>query len=145
MEMQPVQPVVAPVQRPLFIHLWWARFSILLVAAVLAAFATIATYRYTATPAAPAIRSDRAPATYDPYHYMKQEYRSAPAAQPALLGIELPNGAKKGDLPSGLTDYLRPQSADDATKAQPAPLGIDLPEGANPSETGLADYVRGKK
>ncbi len=65
MDTQPVQPVVAPIQRAIFVHLWWVRLSLLLVAATLAAFATFVTYRYLAAPATPASRSDQAPATVD--------------------------------------------------------------------------------
>ncbi len=119
MSSQPVQPVVAPARRAFNVHRWWVRLSILLLAAALATLLAIVTYRYTAAPAAPII-----PGT--------------------PLGIDLPAGTNINELPTGLTDYLRPGSVDQARPAPAVPLGIDLPTGTKKSElpTGLTDYLR---
>ncbi len=119
MSSQPLQPAAAPAQRAFSVHLWWVRLSILLLAAALAALMVIVTYRYTAAPAAPVI-----PGT--------------------PLGIDLPTGVDINELPSGLTDYLRPGRVDQARPAPAVPLGIDLPTGTKKSDlpTGLTDYLR---
>ncbi len=119
MSSQSLQPAVAPAQRAFSVHLWWVRLSILLLAAALATLMAIVTYRYTAAPAAPII-----PGT--------------------PLGIDLPSGVDINALPSGLTDYLRPGSVDQARPVPAVPLGIDLPTGTKKSDlpTGLTDYLR---
>jgi hypothetical protein len=76
---------------------------------------------------------------------------TAPAAAPmtasnqaAPLGIDLPAGAQRSDLPTGLTDYLRPGNATSTIGMQSHPLGIDLPRGADVHDLprGLTDYLR---
>jgi hypothetical protein len=72
--------------------------------------------------------------------------RITPAArmQSVPLGIDLPYGADMRELPTGLTDYLRPGSGVAVIHMQSVPLGIDLPYGADMRElpTGLTDYLR---
>ena len=76
---------------------------------------------------------------------------TAPAAAPVVaanqaapLGIALPAGAQRSDLPTGLTDYLRPSNTTSTIGMQSHPLGIDLPRGADVHDLprGLTDYVR---
>jgi hypothetical protein len=75
---------------------------------------------------------------------------TAPAApmtasnQAAPLGIALPAGAQRSDLPTGLTDYLRPGNTTSTIGMQSHPLGIDLPRGADVHDLprGLTDYLR---
>lgn len=71
----------------------------------------------------------------------------ATASTNPVLGIDLPSGATRGDLPAGVRDYLRtnwgwlvPQPE---VRTNPA-LGIDLPSGAQATDlpTGLSDYLR---
>jgi hypothetical protein len=68
----------------------------------------------------------------------------AAANQAAPLGIDLPAGAQRSDLPAGLTDYLRPGSAEQRNQAPSAVLGILLPHGATARDLprGLTDYLR---
>jgi hypothetical protein len=102
--------------------------------------------------AAPAVRQGSAvPApvagagsAYDGSAYV--EYltgRSAASNQAAPLGIDLPAGAQRSDLPRGLTDYLRPDNTTSIIGMQSHPLGIDLPHGADVHDLprGLTDYL----
>jgi len=60
------------------------------------------------------------------------------------LGIDLPQGADIRELPTGLTDYIRPDSKASAVPMRSYPLGIDPPCGVDLRElpTGLTDYFR---
>jgi hypothetical protein len=60
------------------------------------------------------------------------------------LGIDLPLGANVGELPAGVSDYLRPDSRSASSRTQPSQLGIDLPQGADARQLpqGLTDYIR---
>jgi len=64
--------------------------------------------------------------------------------QSSPLGIDAPQGVDLRDLPTGLTDYIRPSSITPVVHTQSAPLGIDLPHGADVRTLprGLSDYIR---
>ena len=60
------------------------------------------------------------------------------------LGIDLPQGADAAQLPTGLSDYIRPGNSAQTVRFQATSLGINLPAGTNLRElpTGLTDNVR---
>lgn len=67
----------------------------------------------------------------------------APSALIATpLGVELPAGANRANLPNGYADYIRPAPAE-VSSTNPA-LGIELPAGANRTSlpSGMTDYLR---
>jgi hypothetical protein len=78
-------------------------------------------------------RSARAPQTLVSVQPMQQH----------PLGIDLPQGADVAQLPRGLTDYVRSNSAQ-SVRFQATALGITLPAGTNLRELprGMTDYVR---
>ncbi len=64
--------------------------------------------------------------------------------QSSPLGIDAPQGVDLRNLPTGLTDYIRPGSVTPVVRTHPAPLGIDAPQGVDlrALPTGLTDYIR---
>jgi hypothetical protein len=64
--------------------------------------------------------------------------------QSSPLGIDAPQGVDLHDLPTGLTDYVRPGSVTPVVQNQSYQLGVDAPQGVDLRDlpTGLTDYVR---
>lgn len=118
MSMHQLQQTMTNTRRAIGAHGWGMGLSILLLAAALTA------YRYTVPLAGSAV--------------------VVGASQAAPLGIDAPQGVNLRDLPTGLTDYLRPRGAEQPNQTSSAALGITLPYGANVHDLpfGITDYIR---